>query len=59
MKHEIVKKMKFEVFCCGGTYHVQAHSWSVGSEGLKFKINDSIIAWFTTFDYWIYKGDVE
>ncbi len=46
----------YEILCCGTNYYVKADTWSVGNEGLKFIIKNEIVAWFTTFDYWIYKG---
>lgn len=53
------KKMnKYEVLCCGGTYIIIAEDWRVGCEGLKFIINNEVVAWFTSFDYWIYTGKI-
>ncbi len=53
-----MKLNRYEVLCCGGTYEIVAESWKVGSEGLIFYGDNKTIAWFTSFDYWIYKGEV-
>ncbi len=43
----------YEVLCMGEKYYLAAQSWSVGTEGLKFSKNDEIVAWFTSWDYWM------
>jgi hypothetical protein len=36
-----------------GSYNIIADNWSVGHEGLKFYQREKVVAWFTTWDYWI------
>jgi len=68
---------KYLVKSVDGKYSIEADTWSVGVEGLKFYTWDRlpppngdgiedkkeytrwVIAWFTTWDYWVLQGENE
>ena len=40
-----------------GTYNIIADNWSVGHEGLKFYQKEKMVAWFTTWDFWMCESE--
>jgi hypothetical protein len=45
----------YEVRCLNDKYRIEADNWSVGTEGLKFYQSKEVIAWFTSWEYWMVK----
>lgn len=50
---------KYEIYIERNMFEIEADDWQVSPEGLKFYVNKKIIAWFTSFDCWICKGEFE